>query len=280
VYHFVPLAEVSALRPQLHALLMQYRLRGTLLIAPEGLNGTLAGARSDLERGLDAVRLATGSGAFEIKWSTAARQPFRRTKVRIKREIVSMGVAAVSPLAAVGTYVEPEAWDALMADPNVLVVDARNHYEVRIGSFEGALDPTTNAFRELPAYLDQMRAEYPDHKIAMFCTGGIRCEKASAYLRGKGMDDVYHLRGGILRYLERIPAAESSFRGACFVFDERVAVSSGLALADVLMCGPCGAPLDARDREHPQYQAGLGCQYCSATLGERDARQLRADHEG
>jgi UPF0176 protein len=263
VYQFARLDDLVTLQPLLRALLVQHQLLGTLLIAHEGINGTIAGARADLDRGLEAIRHAAALGPLDVKWSTAARQPFRRAKVRIKQEIVSMGVADIDPLAAVGTYVEPHEWNALIADPNVVLVDARNHYEVRIGTFPTASDPKTNSFRELPAYLDQVRADYPNRKIAMFCTGGIRCEKASAYLRANGHDDVYHLRGGILRYLEQVPAAESAFIGSCFVFDERVAVDTGLALTDVTMCEPCGAPLTAEDRASYTEQLGKHCIYCA-----------------
>jgi UPF0176 protein len=272
LYHFGRLEHLETLQSRLHELLTQHYLRGTLLIAEEGINGTIAGERPLLEQCLTEIRSVTGFTDLEVKWSHATRQPFGRTKVRIRPEIVTLGASRSSPHDGVGTYVEAGDWDALIADPTVLLIDARNDYEVRIGSFPRALNPKTQSFRELPDFLERTVGNHPEQRVAMFCTGGIRCEKASAYLKQRGFSEVFHLKGGILKYLEHIPAETSSFRGDCFVFDERVAVGNGLVERDVVLCAGCGQPLTVGNRAHPAYIEGECCEFCAL----RRAQELKS----
>ena len=228
LYQFARFADPKTLRAPLLALCEENGVRGTLLLAREGINGTIAGSDSGVEAVLDHIRTLPGCNAIEVKESRAKSLPFHRTKVRLKKEIVTMGQPDLDPLAGVGTYVAPEDWNALISDPDTIVIDTRNDYEVQIGSFEGAIDPQTTSFREFPEWFRAKRAELEAEgrspKIAMFCTGGIRCEKSTAFARAEGVEDVFHLKGGILNYLEHVPEDESLWRGECFVFDERVSV--------------------------------------------------------
>ncbi|MEO1015725.1 MAG: rhodanese-related sulfurtransferase [Pseudomonadota bacterium] len=255
-------------------------VKGTILLAREGVNGTVAGERSGVEAVLAALRAIPGFAALEHKESEAVRPPFRRLKVRLKKEIVTMGID-VDVANDVGDYVEPEHWDALIKDPDVLVVDARNAYEVAIGSFDGAVNPETDAFGELPGRLDRLAAASGKKKIAMFCTGGIRCEKATAYARRSGFDDVYHLKGGILKYLEQVEEGEEgegAWRGQCYVFDERVSVGYGLKPGDYAMCHACGWPVSPADMRREEFEEGASCHRCVNAYSDADRERFRERH--
>ena len=266
LYQFARFDNPKTLRAPLLALCEANGVRGTLLLAREGINGTIAGSDSGVEAVLDHIRTLPGCDAIEVKESRAEGLPFHRTKVRLKKEIVTMGQPDLDPLAGVGTYVAPEDWNALISDPDTIVIDTRNDYEVQIGSFEGAIDPQTTSFREFPEWFRAKRAELEAEgrspKIAMFCTGGIRCEKSTAFARAEGVEDVFHLKGGILNYLEHVPEDESLWRGECFVFDERVSVGHGLAPGDHGLCRACRRPLDRDDMAHTHYVEGVSCPRC------------------
>ncbi len=274
LYHFTRFADPAALRAPLLACAEANGVRGTLLLASEGINGTLAGSDSGIEALLDHIRALPGCAAIEVRESRADSQPFHRTKVRLKREIVTMGQPDLDPAEGVGTYVAPEDWNALIADPDTMLIDTRNDYEVQIGTFAGAIDPQTTSFREFPEWFRAQRARLEAAgrrpKIAMFCTGGIRCEKATAFVRAEGYDEVYHLKGGILSYLEQIPREASRWRGECFVFDERVSVAHGLAPGHHALCRACRRPLDAEAMASPLYVEGVSCPRCH---GERSDEQ-------
>jgi UPF0176 protein len=266
-YKFFPVADPDALLAPVTAALESLGIRGTVLFAYEGMNGTIAGPLAALNAAIPFLENHTGSGTLELKRSYGASAPFRRLRVRHRPEIVTLGLstAEADPSKHVGKYVEPEDWNALILDPDVLVIDTRNSYEVRIGSFKGAIDPKTSSFGQLPVYVrGELTAADRKRKVAMFCTGGIRCEKATALMVAEGFEEVYHLRGGILSYLERVPEAQSLWTGGCYVFDERIAVGHGLVRTDHSMCKACGSPLSAEDRAHPDYVLNLRCGFCSA----------------
>jgi UPF0176 protein len=261
-YHFTPLDDPAALREPLLAQLSAQGLKGTVLLAPEGFNGTLAGSRVDIDAALEILRALPNSKNLEHKESHAETMPFYRLKVRLKKEIVAMKVPGVDPLATVGTYVAPEEWNTLIADPQTIVIDARNDFEVEMGTFEGAINPETASFSDLPQWLEEHRGEWEGKKVAMFCTGGIRCEKATSFLKERGLDDVFHLKGGILQYLENIPEAESRWNGECFVFDYRVSVKHALELGDYELCHACRWPVNAAGRLSPNFVDGVSCDHC------------------
>ena len=270
LYRFCRLAGHEALRAPLAAFCCGRGIKGTLLIAPEGINGTVAGhagAIAELVAHLEAMPELSG---LDVKYSHAAEIPFHRMKVRLKREIVTMGVEGIDPAASAGTYVEPADWNALISDPDTIVIDTRNAYEVSLGTFRGAVDPQTDSFRQFPAWAEGHRGELEGRKVAMFCTGGIRCEKATAYVKSLGIEAVFHLRGGILKYLEEVPEAESLWQGECFVFDERVSVSHGLEEGEAELCRACRRPLTPRDRASPHYVAGVSCAACRDERSEAD----------
>ena len=288
-YRFAALENLPALRGELLQLAEAQGLSGTILLAPEGVNGTIAGADAGVQVLLDRLRQVAGLEQLEAKFSRSGIQAFHRLKVRLKREIVTMGEPQVSPYLAseVGTHVPPGQWDALIADPDTLVIDTRNAYEVAIGSFEGAIDPGTATFREFPQWVEQslrpLVAERQPKAIAMFCTGGIRCEKATAYLQQQGFEGVHHLEGGILRYLEEIPEPLSSWHGECFVFDKRVAVNHQLEPGEHSLCFACGLPLAPADRQLPSYRAGVSCRHCIERFSDSDRarfaeRQRQIEH--
>ena len=269
LYRFVRIAEPAALRADLAPFCCGQGIKGTLLVAPEGINGTVAGSDGAIEALVE--RLGTyGLTDLEIKFSRASSMPFHRLKVRLKAEIVTMGQPGIDPLDSAGTYVDPSDWNALIADPDTIVVDTRNDYEVAIGTFRGAVDPATKSFREFPAWAEANRQMLEGRKVAMFCTGGIRCEKATAYVRSLGLEDVYHLKGGILKYLEEVPASESLWEGECFVFDERVSVGHGLREGEAELCRACRMPLTATDRTSPLYEPGISCPHCHGVRSEDD----------
>jgi UPF0176 protein len=254
-------------------------VKGTLLVAREGINGTIAAEPEALTRALAQIRAITGLPDMEIKFASTAEMPFLRMKVKLKREIVTIGDDSVDPLLAVGTYVDAKDWNALISDPDVVLIDVRNDYEHRIGTFNGAIDPQTASFRAFPAYVRAKHGGDKTRKIAMFCTGGIRCEKASAFMLQEGFDEVYHLQGGILRYLEEIPPEQSLWQGGCFVFDERIAVGHGLTPETAYtLCHGCRQPLSADDCTHPDHEDGVACRYCAPSLSEARRSAARERH--
>jgi UPF0176 protein len=278
LYRFVPIADPHGVRDMLERVLAAQGVRGTLLIADEGVNGTIAGSADGIDAALAAIRALPGCADLAPKFSSAATMPFHRLKVRVKREIVTMGVPGTDPTHIVGTYVAPADWNALIADPQTVVIDTRNAYEVKVGTFAGAVDPGTDSFRDFPAWFRDHRDDLLAGKtrVAMFCTGGIRCEKSTAFLKGEGVEEVYHLDGGILKYLEEVPAEASAWEGECFVFDERVAVGHGLAPGSHGLCRGCRMPVNADDRASPLFEEGVQCPACAGT---RDAATLAGKAE-
>lgn len=274
-YKFMPLPDCQALQTTLQEQCQRQRLKGTILLAREGINATLAGSPDGVAAFLADLSQDPRFADIAVKLSFAAEPPFGRLKVRLKSEIVTLGLPQVDPHQGVGTYVHPQAWNSLITDPDVTLIDTRNIYEVRIGSFQGALNPETQTFREFPSFVQQHLDPATHPKIAMFCTGGIRCEKASAYLIQQGFAEVYHLRGGILKYLEAIPAQESLWWGECFLFDERVALQHGLELGSYDVCQGCGHPISAAEKLTPAYQEGICCPYCIEYLTPTKAQRQR-----
>ncbi|WP_112321251.1 oxygen-dependent tRNA uridine(34) hydroxylase TrhO [Oceanibium sediminis] len=275
LYRFTPFADPAALRTPLQAICEANGVRGTLLLAQEGINGTIAGPEAGIDAVLHHIRALPGCADLAPKFSSAAEMPFRRMKVRLKREIVTMGQPDVDPRASVGAYVPPQDWNALIRSPDVVVIDTRNDYEVGIGTFEGAINPETESFREFPAWWEQNADAFKGKTVAMFCTGGIRCEKATNYLMSQGVEDVRHLEGGILRYLEEVPAEDSTWEGSCFVFDGRVSVEHGLEEGPHLLCHACRRPLLPEDTERPEYEEGVQCHACAGERDERDRQRFR-----
>ncbi|MEL6424645.1 MAG: rhodanese-related sulfurtransferase [Pseudomonadota bacterium] len=270
LYKFVRFADPASIRVPLLQICAQNDVRGTLLLADEGINGTIAGSRAGIDLVLTSIRELPGCADLEHKESTAQAQPFRRMKVRIKSEIVTLGQGPVDPASVVGTYVEPEDWNDLISREDVAVIDTRNDYEVAIGSFDRAVDPETASFREFPAWWDANKGRFEGKKVAMFCTGGIRCEKSTSWLKSQGVEDVYHLRGGILKYLENVPERDSLWHGDCFVFDERVSVRHGLAEGDYMLCHACRRPLTKVDLDHAAYRRGVSCHHCIGEYSDAD----------
>jgi UPF0176 protein len=244
LYCFAPFDDPAALQGPLKSLCLEHGVRGTLLLAREGINGTIAGSEAGISHVVSAIRVLPGCAGLDVKYSKAASPPFQRTKVRLKKEIVTLGVPGVDPARQVGAYVQPEDWNDLISDPNTIIIDTRNDYEVAIGTFRGALNPKTKSFGEFPNWFRQNREAFgPKPRVAMFCTGGIRCEKSTAFLQQEGIEDVFHLKGGILNYLEKIPADTSLWEGDCFVFDERVSLKHGLAEGEYQICEGCTWPV-------------------------------------
>ncbi|MDP6437912.1 MAG: rhodanese-related sulfurtransferase [Gammaproteobacteria bacterium] len=277
LYRFVSLSNYECLREPILDELKNLGLCGTILLAHEGLNGTIAGDHTNIDQFLNWLKqdsLFTGKfEGLDIKKSFTKKMPFARTKVKLKQEIVTLGVTGIDPESGAGTYVKPADWNALISDPEVLVIDTRNEYEVGIGTFKNAVNPHTASFREFPAYAEQTINPDRHRKIAMFCTGGIRCEKSTAYLKSRGFDEVYHLQGGILKYLEEVSPERSLWEGECFVFDERVSVDHGLAPGSYTQCHACRMPLSAADLESEHYVAGESCPHCfERTTEERRTR--------
>lgn len=275
LYHFTRFENPDALRAPIRAVAEAHGVKGSLLLAREGINGTIAGPREGVAAVLAHIRALPGCADLDWKESTAAEMPFGRLKVRLKREIVTMGQPDVDPTCAVGRYVDPGDWNALITAPDVAVIDTRNDYEVAIGTFEGAIDPKTESFRDFPAWWEANRHRFHNKRIAMFCTGGIRCEKSTGYLIGQGVAEVFHLKGGILKYLEEVPEAESLWRGACFVFDERVSVGHGLKPGPHVLCRACRRALAPEDLARPDYEAGVQCHHCVDEYSEADRARFR-----
>ena len=275
LYHFTPFEDPDSLRPQIRSACESGGVTGTLLMAPEGINGTIAGSRSGIDAALAAIRALPGCDALEWKESTAAAQPFKKLKVRLKREIVTMGQPQVRPREGTGHYVDPSDWNALIQSPDVVTIDTRNDYEVAIGTFEGAVDPMTKSFGEFPAWWQDNKHKFHNKRVAMFCTGGIRCEKSTNYLLGEGVEDVYHLKGGILKYLETVPEEDSSWTGECFVFDGRVSVGHGLKEGPHQLCYACRRPIAPEDVKRPEYEAGVQCHQCVDDYSAEDRARFR-----
>ncbi|KAA1258847.1 putative rhodanese-related sulfurtransferase [Rubripirellula obstinata] len=274
LYRFVPLEDFADLRHPVLDVMNQNGVRGTLLLAPEGINGTIAGTRQGVDRLLDHLYRDPRFADTDVKEASAETIPFRRARVRLKKEIVTLGVEGIDPLASVGTYVDAENWNALIDDPDVTLIDTRNDYEVAIGTFQGATNPETESFRDFPDYVDKHLDPDKHPKVAMFCTGGIRCEKSTALLKQRGFKEVYHLRGGILKYLETVPEEHSRWEGDCFVFDDRVAVGQGLKESDHVMCYGCGWPVSKEDQQHPDFRNGVHCPHCRSMLSEDQIRRF------
>ncbi|MGI9483200.1 MAG: rhodanese-related sulfurtransferase [Hyphomicrobiales bacterium] len=276
LYKFVPLADYEQRREPLQAVCEKNHVMGTVLLASEGINGTIAGPAEGIRNVLGWLRTQPGLAELEHKESWAETMPFHRMKVRLKKEIVTMGVEGVDPNALVGTYVEPEDWNALISDPDVVLVDTRNAFEYSIGTFRGAIDPKTRSFREFPDWVKVSEELSEKPKVAMFCTGGIRCEKATSYLKELGYEEVFHLKGGILKYLETVPEEESLWEGECFVFDQRVSVGHGLEVGEYDMCHACRMPLAEEEKQSPFYEKGVSCPKCHATLDERKRARFKS----
>ncbi len=282
LYKFIPFADYTVLQPPLLACCRAQGVKGTLLLAHEGINGTIAGSDAGIAAVLGHIRALPGCADLDVKFSRAPAMPFHRMKVRLKREIVTMGVADIDPLASVGTYVAPADWNALIADPETIVIDTRNDYEVAIGTFEGAIDPQTDSFRDFPRWFRERREELlgqgKEPKVAMFCTGGIRCEKSTAFLKAEGVDEVYHLKGGILKYLEEISPADSLWQGECFVFDQRVSVGHGLVPGNYALCHACRRPVSPEQQAAPEYEEGVSCPACFTERSEAQRAGYRERH--
>lgn len=278
LYRFATLPDFETFRAPLHQVMINNDIRGTVLLAAEGINGTIAGSRKGIDTVINWLKNDPRFAGLQAKESYVTENPFYRTKVKLKKEIVTMGVDDINPNDIVGTYVEPRDWNALISDPEVLVLDTRNNYEVEIGSFENAINPETQSFRELPAYVNKELSPEKHKKVAMFCTGGIRCEKSTAYLKQQGFGEVYHLKGGILKYLEEVPEADSKWRGECFVFDNRVTVNHQLEKGQYDQCHACRRPITEQDKLNPHYKKGISCHHCYENQSE-DQRQRYSERE-
>ena len=275
LYHFTRFADPDALRAPLLELCRAQSVKGTLLLAHEGINGTIAGPRAGIDAVLAHIRALPGCADLEWKEATASQPPFGKIKVRLKKEIVTMGQPDVDPRARTGHYVEPQDWNDLIRSDDVVVIDTRNDYEVSIGTFDGAIDPKTASFRDFPTWWEQNKHRFHNKRVAMFCTGGIRCEKSTNYLLGQGVEDVYHLKGGILRYLEEVPPEDSTWKGECFVFDNRVSVGHGLVEGPHQLCHGCRRPILPQDMERPEYEHGVSCHQCIHETSEADKARFR-----
>ncbi len=274
LYHFVRLENFKSLREPLLTLMKQQHVRGTLLLAEEGINGTIAGSREGIDVVLDWLRQDKRLAELDSKESLTDEMPFYRSKVKLKKEIVTMGVQGIDPKRVVGTYVEPKDWNDLISDPEVTLIDTRNDYEVNIGTFEQAVNPKTETFREFPDYVRENLDPKKHKKVAMFCTGGIRCEKSTAYLKEQGFEEVYHLKGGILKYLEEVPKEDTKWQGECFVFDNRVAVNHDLEKGQYDQCYACRYPITEKDKQSAHYQQGVSCPNCYDKTTEEQRQQF------
>ncbi len=270
LYHFVRLDNPDSYRQPLLDCMQANNIRGTLLLAGEGINGTISGTREAIDSLLNWLRADPHFAELSHKESVHAAHPFHRSKVKLKGEIVTMGVEGIDPNHIKGSYVDPADWDALINDPEVTLIDTRNDYEVQIGSFKGAINPGTETFREFPDYVEQSLDPRVHKKVAMFCTGGIRCEKSTAYLKEQGFEEVYHLKGGILKYLEEVPEEQSSWEGECFVFDNRVAVNHQLEKGQYEQCFACRYPITIEDQRSDDYVPGVSCPHCIDRQVDRD----------
>ncbi len=275
LYHFTRFDDPAALKPVLLDLCLAQNVKGTLLLAGEGVNGTISGPRAGIDAVIAHLRSLPGCDGLEWKEAQSETPPFPRMKVRIKREIVTMGQPDVDPASKVGNYVDPSEWNELIQSPDVVVIDTRNDYEVAIGTFEGAVDPKTKSFGEFPDWWEQNKDRFHNKRVAMFCTGGIRCEKSTNYLLGQGVEDVFHLKGGILKYLEEVPKDESTWEGDCFVFDARVSVGHGLVEGPHVLCHGCRQPILPEDMKRPEYEQGVSCHNCYDQTTDWDKDRFR-----
>lgn len=279
LYHFVTLDDFEELRGPIEEFCDSRDIKGTLLLAREGINGTVAGSTEAIDQLI--AYLKTGNifknrfAGIDVKYSYSYKPPFLRMKVRLKQEIVTLRAPEANPNEQVGTYITPDKWNEIISDPDMVVIDTRNDYEVDIGTFKGALDPKTKSFTEFKDWVETNLDPAKDKKVAMFCTGGIRCEKASSYMMAHGFEEVFHLKGGILRYLEEQPEEDSLWEGGCFVFDERVAVGHDLVPQDFLLCHACRQPLSVADRADPLYELGVQCLYCADKKTEKERDRAR-----
>jgi len=274
LYKFVRLNNFEALREPLLTTMINLDVKGTLLLAAEGINGTIAGTQTAIEQVLNFLAQDANLHNISYKLSYNGENPFHRTKVKLKKEIVTMGVEGIDPNQVVGTYVKPKDWNALISDPDVLLVDTRNDYEVEIGTFTGALNPDTETFREFPQYVQDNLDKTKHKKVAMFCTGGIRCEKSTAYLKEQGFEEVYHLEGGILKYLEEVPSNDTMWQGECFVFDGRVAVNHDLEQGQYDQCFACRFPLTEQEKQSEYYTKGVSCHRCHDKVSEKQRNRF------
>lgn len=275
MYKFVALDNYQAMRQPLLDAMQQHNIKGTLLLAEEGINGTVSGTRQELDALLAYLNQDPRINPISTKESVHETQPFYRTKVKLKKEIVTMGVNGIDPRKTVGTYVKPKDWNALISDPDVVLVDTRNDYEIQIGTFKNAVNPNTETFREFPDYVKKTLSPEKHKKVAMFCTGGIRCEKSTAYMKEQGFDEVYHLEGGILQYLEDVPKDESLWEGDCFVFDNRVAVNHDLEKSRYDQCYACRLPITQEDKTSEKYEPGVSCPHCYGTHTDDQIARFR-----
>ena len=264
LYKFVEIDDLLSLQSNLYEICEKNNIMGTILIANEGINGTISGKTNEINQTISLLKSDKRFANIEIKYSSTDKQPFHRMKVRLKKEIVTIGLPEINPNKKVGTYVKPDDWNDLISDPDVVVIDTRNKYETKIGSFHNALDPETSSFREFPDWVKKFKSskENANKKIAMFCTGGIRCEKASSLMKEEGFEDVYHLQGGILKYLETIDKENSLWNGECFVFDQRVCLTDELEVGSYKMCFACRMPITEEEMQNEKYIEGISCIYC------------------
>ena len=275
LYHFAPVSEPAHLQKIVRDQCEKLAIKGTILLAHEGINGTICGSKSEISKILSFLKSLHGFEELDWKLSESVDEPFGRLKVRLKREIVTLGQPNIDPLGAVGHYVEPEDWNELINADDVVVIDTRNVYEVSIGTFEGAIDPKTKSFREFPEWWEQNKQRFENHRVAMFCTGGIRCEKSTSYLKSQGIEDVLHLKGGILKYLETVPEKNSTWNGECFVFDGRVSVGHGLKVGPYQLCFGCRRPIKPEDVKLEKFEAGVSCHQCFDETTEEDKMRFR-----
>lgn len=278
LYKFVSLPHFEDLREQIFNFLNEQKVKGTILLAHEGINGTIAGPDEGIQKSLDYLKSLEEFSDLDYKLSYSEDMPFFRLKVRLKKEIVTIGKNEVDPNETVGTYIDPSDWNDIISDPEVVVIDTRNDYEVEIGTFKNAINPNTSNFRQFPEFVKETLDPEKHKKVAMFCTGGIRCEKASSYMKQQGFEEVYHLKGGILKYLENISKDQSLWEGDCFVFDQRVAVTHNLEESEYVSCFGCRRPLSKEDRLSPDYQKGISCPYCIDDLTD-DTYKRRFDRQ-
>lgn len=282
LYRFTPVTDIPALRAEIYDFAEKAQINqicGTLLLAPEGINGTIAATPESMDRMIDFLDEKLGIRQGELKFSTSEKTPFNRFKVRPKKELITMKCPEVDPTKVVGTYVEAQDWNDIITDPDVVVIDTRNTYETEVGIFKNAVDPRMDIFSEFPDWVEKNLDPEKNKKIAMYCTGGIRCEKASSYMLAHGFEEVYHLKGGILKYLETIPADENLWEGECFVFDQRVAVGHGLKQGKYSICHGCREPLSEQDTQHPAYEKGVSCHHCADDITPERLKSLRARQE-
>ena len=275
LYKFTRLDDFEKIQKPLKKFMELLDVRGTLLLAREGINGTIAGEKTNIEKVLVYLQSDKRLADIAYKYSYSVNPPFKRLKVKLKKEIVTLGISDIDPTHSSGTYVKPSDWNELINDPEVVLIDTRNNYEYEIGSFKGAINPNTETFREFPSYTKNNLEKYRNKKIAMFCTGGIRCEKSTAYLKSEGFENVYHLQGGILKYLEEVQEKDSLWEGECFVFDDRVAVKHKLELGKYDQCHACRFPITEEDKKHPYYEKGASCARCYGTKNSSQVNRYR-----